>query len=432
MKGSSPEPGHLDRRQFGRLMGGATSAWLMTQPVRAWANVPPLAAIPAAPDEKFWTSVREQFLLPADLAIMNAANLCPAPAPVLKALDDATRLVDRDPSSENRRSMSAGKENTRKLVAGFLRVTPEEIVITRNTSEGNNLVSSGLDLKAGDEVLVFSDNHPSLHQAWRDKAARFGFTVGVVDQVNPHPGADYYVDAFAKRITNRTKVIAFSHLTNTVGDLLPARELCALARERGALSVVDGAQTLGLLDVDLSDMQPDFYTGSAHKWPCGPRESGVLYVNTRVHDRIWPSIVSLYSGAVGISRKLEGLGQRDEAAIIAFGEALTFQTKVGRKAIEARGRELAQALMADLKRLDGVRIWTHPDPARSAAVVSFQPGGADPSKLAATLYQKDRIGCMPRGGTDRPGLRLSPHFYNLQKEVERVVAAIKREIPRQS
>ena len=419
------KPG-VDRRQFTRLVAGGASAWILAARAEALARVPPLAPTPAAPDERFWRSIREQFLLLPDLAVMNAANLCPAPSPVVQALVDATRDVDRDPSPANRTRMSEGKETTRRLLAEFLRVTPEEIVITRNTSESNNIVSSGLDLKAGDEVVIFSDNHPSLHAAWRDKAQRFGYTVRVVEQVNPHPGAEYYLDAFARQMTARTKVVAFSHLTNTVGDLLPARELCRLARERGALSVVDGAQTLGLLDVNLSDMEPDFYTGSAHKWPCGAREAGVLFASARVHDRVWPSIISLYAGAVGVSRKLEGLGQRDEAAIIAFGEALRFQTKVGRGAIEARGRELAQALITGLGKLDGVRVWTHTDPARSGAVVSFRPGSLDASKLAAALYERDRIVGMPRGGQDRGGLRLSPHFYNLHAEVDRTIEAVRR------
>ena len=303
-------------------------------------------------------------------------------------------------------------------------MTPEEIVITRNTSESNNIVSSGLDLKAGDEVLIFSDNHPSNHAAWRQKAERFGFTVRVVDQVNPHPGAEYYVDAFRRQLTPRTRVVAVTHVTATVGDLMPVAELCKLARENGALSVVDGAQSFGVLDVNLAELQPDFYTGSAHKWPCGPKENGVLYVNQRVHDRIKPSIVSLYPGDVGISLTMEGFGQRDEPAMIGFGEALAFQSKVGRPALERRSRELAQALIEGLRRIDGVKVWTHADPARSAAIVSFYPAGLDARKLHEALYQKDRIVCATRGGTDRGGLRFAPHFYNLQADVDRAVAAV--------
>ena len=161
---------------------------------------------------------------------------------------------------------------------------------------------------------------------------------------NPHPGFDHYVDVFTKAITPKTKLIAFTHLTSTVGDLFPAKELCRVARERGILSLVDGAQTFGLLDLDLRDMQPDFYSGSAHKWPCGPKENGVLYINKSAQPKIWASIFSAYPGRVGVSRTFEGFGQRDEPAMIAFGEALTFQTKIGRAQIEKRIESVQHAL----------------------------------------------------------------------------------------
>jgi len=357
---------------------------------------------------------------------MNAANLCPSPAPVIEALVAATRDMDRDPSFPNRVKMGEGKEATRRLLAEFLRVSPEEIILARNTSEASNLVSSGLDLKAGDEVLLFADNHPSNLDAWKIKAKRFGYTVKVVDQVNPHPGAEYYVDAFTRQMTDRTKVLGFTHLTSTVGDVFPAKELCARARERGVLTLVDGAQSLGLMEVDLADMQPDFYASSGHKWACGPKEVGVLYVGKSVQSRIWPSIVSAYPGATGLSKTFESFGQRDEPAIMAFGEALRFQSRLGRAAIHARSRELGQALVEGLGRIDSVKLWTHPDPARSSAIVSFRPGSLDVAKLSAALYEKDRIAGAPRMGADRGGLRFSPHFYNTHAEVDRAVAAIQR------
>jgi isopenicillin-N epimerase len=415
----------MNRREFARLLaiGGAAP---FVSPKLTWARPVDLPPTPPSPDEKFWTAVRDQFVMPKDLAILNAANLCPSSGPVLETMYRLTKDMDQDPSFDNRAKLGDGRENTRKLLAEFLRVTPEEIIITRNTSESNNLVSTGIDLKPGDEVLLTADNHPSNHVAWQEKAKRYGFTVKDVPVPNPHPGFEHYVDAFKKMITPQTKVISFTHLTSTVGDLFPAKEICRLARERGILTLVDGAQTFGLLELDLADMQPDFYSGSAHKWPCGPKENGVLYINKTAQSKIWASIFSAYPGRVGVSRTFEGFGQRDEPAMMAFGEALTFQTKIGRAHIEKRSRELTQALMAGLKKIDGVKIWTSPDPARSVAVLSFQPGNLDVRKLSLALYQKDRIGCATRGGQDRPGIRLSPHFYNTMADVDRTVAAIKK------
>lgn len=420
----------VSRRHFARVFALGGSAALFADPV--WARqspaAPALAPGSAADGEAFWKSVRAQFVMPPDLAVMNAANLCPASRPVVEVLTRETNSVDFDPSPVNRARLMPEKEQTRKTLAEFLRVTPDEIVITRNTSESNNLVSNGLDLKPGDEVIVHADNHPSNLNAWNEKAKRFGFTVVTVAQKNPHPGMDYYVDAYARAITAKTKVLTFTHLSSTVGDLMPAKALCDLARQRGVMSLLDGAQSFGLLDVDLSDIQPDFYSGSAHKWPCGARECGVLFVNRRVQEKLWPSIYSAYPGAVGFSRTFEGFGQRDEATMIAFREALAFQTKVGRAAIEQRARRLTTQLMDGLAKLPGVKVWTSPDPSLRVAVVSFAPGSLDANKLATTLYEKDRVAVTTRGGQDRPGLRVSPHFYNGPAEVDRLLAGLKREL----
>jgi selenocysteine lyase/cysteine desulfurase len=420
----------VSRRDFTRLFALGGSAALFSDPV--WARqAPPLSRLEpggASSGEAFWKSVREQFVMPPELAVMNAANLCPSSRPVLETLTRESRSVDADPSPNNRARLMPEKEQTRKTLAEFLRVTPDEVIITRNTSESNNLVSNGLDLKAGDEVVVHADNHPSNLTAWREKAKRFGFTVVTVDQKNPHPGMEYYVDAFARAITPRTKVITFTHLSSTVGDLMPAKALCDLAQQRGVLSLLDGAQSFGLLDVNIGEIQPDFYSGSAHKWPCGARECGVLFVNKRAQDRLWPSIYSAYPGGVGFSRKFESFGQRDEATMIAFREALAFQTKIGRAAIEQRARALTTQLMEGLAKLPGVKVWTSPDPALRVAVVSFLPGSLDANKLADTLYEKDRVAITTRGGQDRAGIRVSPHFYNSPAEVDRLLAGLKREL----
>src|SRR5205823_4496782 len=145
-----------------------------------------------------------------------------------------------------------------------------------------------------------------------------------------HPGTAAYVDIFAKAFTPKTKVLAVTYVSSNSGDLLPVAELCKLARDRGVLSLVDGAQAYGVLDVNLSEIQPDFFTGSTHKWLCGPKEKGVLFVSKAVQDRLAPSIYGVYGGAVGLSRTFEGEGQRDDASMAAVADALKFQAGIGR------------------------------------------------------------------------------------------------------
>ena len=419
----------VDRRQFAKLFALGGSAALLGRSDLAGSSPKPLSAAPLGSPgtPAFWEEVRAQFLMPPELSVLNAANLCPSPLRTLENVYELTERLDRDPIPSFRAEMHGAKEGARRRVATHLRVDPNDILVTRNTSEANNWVSTGLDLGEGDEVLIFSDNHPSNNLAWKEKGKRFGYTVAEVEQVNPHPGAEYYLEAFADAVTSRTRVIAFTHLTNTAGDLFPAEAICRLARERGIMTLVDGAQSFGLLDVDLSVMDPDFYSGSAHKWPCGPKETGVLYVNPRVQDRFWPSIYSAYAGEAGLARTHEGMGQRDEPAIHALGEQMRFLGGIGQDRIEARSRELTTALVEALARIDGVRLWTSTDPTLRAAVVSLDPAGLDPRKLTEVL-ENEGIVCATRPGSDRTGIRFSPHFYNSMADIEKAAAAIAKHV----
>jgi len=424
----------LSRRDFARYLALSGSATLL--PSRAFGqpahsleelgfSARPLPNAPAEPDEKYWREVRSRFLVPNDVAFLNAANLCPMSLPVVEAIEKNTRGYEVNPSPEVRAKLLHAREDARAMLAESLRVTPEEIVLTRNTTEGNNFVSSGLTLGAGDEVIVSTDNHPSNLNAWRQKAKRFGFTVVAVPPPASHPGTDGYVDLFAKAFTPRTKVLAINYVSSNSGDMLPIAALCRMARQRGALSLVDSAQAFGVLDVNLSEIKPDFFTGSMHKWPCGPKEKGVLFVNRDVHDRIAPTIYGVYGGAVGISKTFEAEGQRDDAAMAAVVEALKFQSAIGRATVEKRVRFLAARLMTELAKIDGVHLWTDPAPDRSAAIVIFKPGSLDPTRLGDTLSEKERIVVTIRGanGTN-PGLRASPHMFNTLDDIDRFVGSV--------
>ena len=415
----------MSRRDFARLfaMGGSAAilshqALLGSKPVRM---IDPITSTGTVD----WKTVRSQFLMPPELTVLNAANLCPSPAPVLETVYNYTQRLDSEPVPSYRAEMREVKEYTRKQLAEYLRVTPEEILITRNTSESNNWVSNGLDLSAGDEVVIFSDNHPSNNEAWKERGKRFGFIVKEVPPLNPHPGFDYYLEAFEKAMTPRTRVLSFTHLSNTVGDLFPAKKLCSMARKRGIITLVDGAQSFGLLDVDLSDIQPDFYSGSAHKWPCGPKETGVLFVNKAIQDRFWPSMYSAYKGREGLAQTHEGLGQRDTPALYAFGQQIEFLRKIGQGKIEERSGDIATKIIEELQKIKSVYIYTPNERALRSAVVTFRPANLKPAKVVKAL-EEDGIVAASLGGKDWAGVRFSPHFYNSNSDVERAVGAIRR------
>jgi len=395
----------LSRRDFGKIFA-----------VAAAGQVVPAAAMPQ--DE--WAAVRAAFTLDPKFIVMNAANLCPAIGSVNEVLFKYTRDVDANPSQQNRGKFGTGREETRKKIAAHLNALPEEIVITRNTSEGNNAISTGIDLKPGDEVVIHDENHPTNNAAWQTKAKRFGFTVKAVTIPTPPPSAEVLIKAFTDAITPRTKVLAFTHVTSTYGTKFPAKEICRSARERGILTLLDGAQSFGALDVDVKDIGCDFFTGSSHKWLMGPKEAGVLYIRSDAQSKLFPNEIGVYGGRVGASAQHETMGQRDDACLMALGEAMDFHARIGKKKIEAHSKALADALKKELMKIPGVHMYSPTAPELASAVVTFRPGKAEIPRMAQALYQS--IGFA--GATRADGLRISPHTYNSFEQVEKVVAAI--------
>jgi selenocysteine lyase/cysteine desulfurase len=300
----------------------------------AWgAFAAALQAAPAAADEtdSFWALVRQQFPLERGLIYLNAANVCPASRLVLDRYLHYLRDFHANPSFQNREQYKPMYEQVRTKLGAMLGASADEIAITRNTSEGSNIVVEGLDLQHGDEVLITDHNHPSNNDAWKVRARRHGLEVKSVPVPIPARSKDDLIAAFDKAITPRTKVVAFTHVTSTTGILYPAREITELAHRRGAWVHLDGAQSFGILKVNVREIGCDSYSGSAHKWMMGPLEAGVLYVREDKIARLWPSIVTAgWTDDLKGARKFENLGQRDDPRVVAFEAAIDFTILLGR------------------------------------------------------------------------------------------------------
>jgi isopenicillin-N epimerase len=401
------------RREFFRRAAALPASWTAFQ-----------AALEAAqqPDERYWALVKRQFPLQDGIVYLNAANICPASRPVLDRHLEFLRDFHANPSFQNRDKYTPMRESARAKIARLLRVSADEIAITRNTSESNNVVINGLDLAAGDEVVITAHNHPSNKDAWEVRARRQGFTVKTVPVPVPAGSAGDLVAGFEKAITPRTRAIAFTHVTNTNGALYPAREISALARRRGIFVHLDGAQSFGALDVNLAEIGCDSYSASAHKWIMGPLEAGILYVRAERIPRVWPSIVGAgWSDNLKGARKFEVFGQRDDPRLAALEAALDFIALIGMDRVESRLRALAARLMRELGEVPG-ELKT--DPALSAGIVRFRPQ-APVKQVYDALWQRHRIALSMTGPGDSEGLRFSPHVYNSPEEIARAVAALR-------
>ncbi len=404
------------RRDFLRLFA-AGSAGAFLPATRGLANV--ALAPGASADEEYWELVKSQFPIREGLIMINAANLCPAPYVVTDQVTRLTGAINSDASFQNRARFEPLLEVAREGIATHIGAAPDEIAITRNTSEGNNTVVSGLDLGPGDEVVIWDENHPTNNLSWKVRAARDGFTVKVVTI----PATGDLVQPLIAAFTGRTRVLAFSHLSNATGVLLPAARLCAEARSRGILTLVDGAQTFGCHHIDVQAMGCDFYTGSSHKWFAGPKEAGIFYVRKERLNDVWSSDVGVGwdDSEENGAKKFESLGQRDDACVSAMGTAARFQASIGSVRIEARVRELTEALITGLaERVPGVSF-SMPASARDrGGIVIFSVPGIENRVMFERLYEEHQIACSPRAA----GVRLSPHIYNTMADIERTVEAI--------
>jgi selenocysteine lyase/cysteine desulfurase len=355
---------------------------------------------------------------------MNTANLAPPSAPGRAVLAELSASVDADPSFQNRGQFSALRQATREQVAAYLGADPDEIVLTRNTTESNNFVVQGLDLGPGDEVLLTEHNHPSNRASWQFRARREGFSVVEVPVPSPPPEPQALMDSLVAATTLRTRVIAYSHVTNLGGCRYPAREINNWARERGILTLVDGAQSCGSIDVDLHDINCDFYTASGHKWPCAPREVGVLYVRAGSEERLWPSVVSVGFNEFQTGGRMESLGQRDDATLAAFGSAMAFLGEIGSINVEARVAALTDYFKEELSGSSKVTLYTPMEAEFSGGVLTFHIDGVDSRRGFQWLYEERQIVCAS-SGVEQGGIRFSPHVYTSMAGCRRAFGAVK-------
>ena len=403
------------RRQF--LGGIATASALAARPPSARG---------ANAGKADWEKIREQFPFREERVPMNAANLCPSPRMVAETVTQLTRSIDVDCSFQNRARFARDRETARELLAGQLGADADELALVRNTSEANNIINNGLDLGADDDVVIWDQNHPTNHVAWSVRARRRGFAVRTVS-VPPHPsGPDELIQPFLRALTPKTRVLALTHASNISGILLPVRDLCEIAHRSGIYVHVDGAQTWGALQVDLHELGCDSYAASAHKWFCGPKEVGLLYVRSERIGDIWPNSVAPGWGSTADTelvgaRKFESMGQRDDAALSALGRTAEFHASIGTAQVEARVRELASLLKQSLLAV-GAPLVTPKGRALSAGVCILDVPPSKRQTLFDAMYEESGI-----AGSTAGGFRLCPHIYNTREHIERAVRGLEKQ-----
>ncbi len=377
-----------------------------------------MAATPAA-------ELRREFLLDPEVAFLNHGSFGACPRPVFERYQAWQRELELEPVDFLARRLPGLLDEARAALADYLRCADRDLAFVQNATTGVNLAARSLDLRPGDEILATDLEYGACDLAWDQVCGRT--EAHYVRAPIPLPLRDpgELADALFASASERTRAVYLSHVTSETALVLPVETVVARARELGLLTIVDGAHAPAQVPLDLAELGADFYSGNCHKWLCGPKGAGFLHVRPEHQERVDPAIVSWgYTEGRTFSQRIEIQGTRDPAAWLAVPDAIRFQAERDWDSISEGCRRLIREARRDLCELLETEPLA-PDTmlAQMAAVRLPRPA----PDLSDRLFSRHRVE-IPVGGAENDLLRLSVAAYTTRDEIDRLLAALVREL----
>lgn len=413
----------LDRRRFLSATTGTAAALTLPAALVAQLEKAPVGlpdrSLYERNEDGYWAEMRKQFLIPEDEIYLNNGTVGSSPAPVLRAVFDGynttEKLDQQDPEDYPIWGYAPWNE-FRDPLAAFVGCSRDELALLRNATEANSYIANGIDMKAGDEVLMTDQEHPGGEQPWQLRAKRYGIVIKKVTLPKPVKNANQVLNLFNDAITSRTRVMFFSHITTATGVVLPAKELCALARSKGILSAVDGAHVTGMMRLNIREIGCDLYSSSPHKWLQAPKGSGFLYARDEVIDRLWNTIATEGWDEPKLrAERFQRIGSSNVPALWGLRAAINLANDIGMDRIEQRHRQLCDYIFnAMIKR--GAESWTSADPNLRCAIATVNVPPIQRMDLENWMWRQHKIRI--RGG-EPSKLRLSTPYYLSKKDIDR-------------
>lgn len=414
------------RRQFlNRFIvstGGALvmmKADALARATQAVGNLnPSFNANTVASDEDFWAHIQSAFDVDRTLINLNNGGVSPSPTVVMNAMKRYLDYSNQAPSYYMWQHLEPKIETVREKLANVFGCNKEEIAITRNDSESLQNVQQGFDFKAGDEILTTTQDYPRMLTTFNQMERRLGVKINKVKYPTPLMNKNDYVEALEKGITPNTKIILISHVCFLTGQILPVRDVCRMAHEKGIEVIVDGAHSFNHFPYKLSDLECDYFGTSLHKWTYAPIGTGMLYVKKNLIKKIWPLMAAPKEMDNNI-RKFEEIGTHPAANHNAIAEALAFNEQIGIERKAERLRYLHKRWINRLKEFDNVKFMLDIDnDSNWAGIVNFAIDGVDVGKLTSYLLTNHRIFTVGIVFEEFQGVRVTPNVYTLVSEMD--------------
>jgi selenocysteine lyase/cysteine desulfurase len=411
----------MNKRRFLKTACGASLGLMFGPGLMAQYATKPVAEVAA--DEAFWAAVRAQFRLTTDYINLENGYYCFQPQPVLDAFIDNVRAVNLEASHYMRTRQVDDKLRIRGKLAAFAGCSPEELIITRNTTESLDTVISGFDWRPGDEAVLANQDYGSMIDMFKLQSRRFGMLNRFVDiPMDPKSDAEI-VKEYASALTPRTRLLMIPHMVNITGHILPVRAICDMAHARGVPVMVDAAHTFAHLDYRIPDLHCDYYGASLHKWLATPLGAGILYVRRDRIEKLWP-IYADESMPVGDIRKLNHTGTHPVHTDLTIERSLAFHEMIGSARKEARLRYLQRYWTGRVRGFRNTVMNTPADAKRACAIANVGVRDMTPADLALILLEKYHVYTVAIDGAGVHGVRVTPQVYTSTAELDTFVHAL--------
>lgn len=422
------EPRRKFLQQVGLLAGAFSANSLFNQlHAASWESasrkVAGLSSEAIAADEDYWSVIQSAYTVNSNLIILNNGGVSPSPKVVQDAVQRYNDLTNQGPSYYMWRILDQGREPLRYKLAVLAGCSPEEIAVNRNATEALNTVIFGLDLKAGDEVIGTKQDYPNMINAWKQRQEREGITYTQLNFKFPIENDEEIVSAYEKAITPKTKILHVTHIINWIGQIMPVRKICDMAKKHGLEVIVDGAHSFGLLDFKIPELGCDYFGTSLHKFLSAPIGSGMLWIKKEKISKIWPLVCNDKPRSEDI-RKFETLGTRSFPIEQGIGEAVNFQNGIGSKRKEERVRYLKNYWALKAKEIPKVKIHTSFKPEYSCAICGVSIDGMTPGELDSALFNNYKIHTVGIVWENISCVRITPHVYTRLQDLDKLVLAL--------